>query len=88
MKYSSITENMLAGVPINTFELWCATHHCSLIKISWIYISVRGQKRTCRLSRWEEDEEEALLWTGVDVLLMDMEVLSSELRVRPVGPLW
>lgn len=59
-----------------------------MIKISWVYISVRGQKRTCRLSRWEEDEEEALLWTGVDVLLKDVGVLSSVLRVRPVRPRW
>lgn len=88
MKYSSIKENTLAVVPINTLELWRATHQRRLIEISWVNISVRGGKRTCRLSRWEEDEEEALLWTGVDVLLMDMDVLSSELRVRPVGPRW
>lgn len=38
---------------------------------------------TCRLSRCEEEEDEALLWTGVEVLLMGVELLSSELMARP-----
>lgn len=43
---------------------------------------------SCRLSRWDEEEEEALLCTGVDILLTGVALLSSELMVRPWGPRW
>lgn len=50
--------------------------------------AVCGLAITCRLSRWEEEDEEPLLCTGVAVLLRGVEFLSSELMVRPWGPLW